>query len=144
MAYMPRCFIGHNICSVQDTIDHSALQNNDSMMLFLDFKKVFDSVSHKFLFSLLTHVSLPVSYVCWIKIMYTDAFSVVRYKNWMTPPLLLGCGVWQGCPLSCHLFNLIGQVLIYYLRDAGFFTWWKKPGDPFSLYADDTAVKVYK
>ncbi len=48
----------------------------------------------------------------------------------------------QGCLLSCYLFNLVGQVLIYYLQDEGFFAWWMKPGDPCSLYADDTAIFI--
>ena len=46
------------------------------------------------------------------------------------------------CPLSCHLFNLVGQVLVYSLRDAGFFGWWLKPGDLCSIYADDNALFV--
>ncbi len=57
----------------------------------------------------------------------------------MTPTFALGWGVRQGCPLSCHLFNLVGQVLIYYLWDNSFFCW-NYSRDPYSLYADDTAI----
>ncbi len=32
--------------------------------------------------------------------------------------------------------------MIYYLWDRGFFAWWMKPGDPCSLYADDTAIFI--
>ncbi len=31
-------------------------------------------------------------------------------------------------------------MLIYYLRDHGFFSWWEWHTDPSSLYADDTAI----
>ena len=41
---------------------------------------------------------------------------------------------------SCHLFNLVGQVIIHYLWDHGFFSWWNWYTDPSSLYADDTAI----
>ncbi len=54
----------------------------------------------------------------------------------------IGQGVCQGCPLSCHLFNLVGQVLIYYLRDNNFFSWWPYPSEPSCLYADDIALLV--
>ena len=72
--------------------------------------------------------------------MYNNVSSVVRYQNWLTAPFPLGQGVRQGCPLSYHLFNLVGQVLIYYLQDIGEFHWWKYSGDLYSLYADDTAI----
>ncbi len=34
----------------------------------------------------------------------------------------------------------MGQVLIYSLRDSGYFEWWQFPGDPCSLYADDITI----
>ncbi len=34
----------------------------------------------------------------------------------------------------------MGQVLIYSLRDSGYFEWWTFPGDPCLLYADDMAI----
>ncbi len=123
-AYMKGWFIGTNICSVQDMIDHIIETNGDELVLFLNFQKVFDSVSHQFLFQLLEHIGLPSEFVFLIWIIYADTFSVVRYKNWLTKGFFLGCGVRQGCPLSCYLFNLVGQVLVYSLHDAGFFGWW--------------------
>ena len=51
-------------------------------------------------------------------------------------------GVRQGCPLLCHLFNLVSQVTIYYLQSCGHFLWWSFIGDPNSLYADDIALIV--
>ncbi len=45
-AYMKGHFIGMNICSVQDTLDHIVKKSWTSLVLFLDFKKAFDSVSH--------------------------------------------------------------------------------------------------
>ncbi len=74
--------------------------------------------------------------------MYLGAESVVRHNNWLTDVFPFQRGVRQGCPLSCHLFNLVGQVLIYHLRDNDFFSWWTKAGDPCSLYTDDMAIFV--
>ena len=68
--------------------------------------------------------------------------SCVRYCGWLTECFVLECGVQQGCPLSCHPFNFVGQVLIYSLRDHGYFEWWRFLGDPCSLYADDIALFV--
>ncbi len=140
--YMESCFIGTNVHSVQDMIDHNIQNNTDGLVLFLDFCKAFDSVSHQFLFTLLEFIGLPAEFVQWIHIMYSEASSCVKYNNWLTPLFPLGRGVCQGCPLSCHLFNLVGQVLVYSLHHVGFHAWWHFPSDPCSLYANDGTLFV--
>ncbi len=114
-------FIGTNVCSIHDMIDHMAKKSLPGLVLFLDFRKAFDMVSHPFLFTLLSHIGLPEEFVAWTKIMYHGAVSVVRHNNWLTQNITLNQGVQQGCLLSCHLFNLVGQVLIFYLHDNRFF-----------------------
>ena len=120
-AYMKKHFIGTNIRSVQDVITN--LPSSGTIILFLDFKKAFDSVNHLFLFSLILHIGFPPDYVAWVTLLYNQALSVVRYCNWLTKPFSLCRGVRQGYPLSCHLFNIVRQVLIYHLRDYGYFEW---------------------
>ncbi len=93
------------------------------IVLFLDFRKTFDSVNHLFLFTLLSHMGFPPEFVAWITLLYTNAHSVVKHNNWLTEPICLWRGIRQGCPLSYHLFNLVGQVLIYSLSEEGFFEW---------------------
>ncbi len=85
-------------------------------------------------------MGLPETYVEWIQIIYSGAKTVVRHKNWLMSCFDMDRGVCQGCLLSCYLFNLVGQVLVYSLRQQGLFAWWSKPGDPCSLYADDMAL----
>ncbi len=121
-------------------MDYIDCNNLDHAILFLDFKKAFDSVSHQFLFHLLKCLGLPQEFIYWVQIMYTSAFSVVHHNNWLTPSIPLGHGVQQGCPLSYHLFNLVGQVLIYSLHHSNFFDWWTYISDFCSLYADDTSI----
>ena len=144
MAYMSGHFIGTNIRYIQDTMSYFAEHSADSIILFLDYKKAFNSVSHKFLFYLLEKIGFPAEFIEWVCIMYSSAVSSVRHNNWLTSPIILQQGVRQGCQLSCHLFNLVGQTLIYYIRDKYLFSWWKKRGDPCSLYADDTAIFLEK
>ena len=47
-------FIGYNIRLVQDTIEYAKLQNAIGVILFLDFKKVFDSLKWEFMYKALT------------------------------------------------------------------------------------------
>ncbi len=141
-AYMKGHFIGCNICSIQDVITYFSRNNLPHLVLFLNFKKAFDSVDHEFLFHLLEHIGIPSDFIKWVRITYNNATSVVRHNGWLTVPFPLERGVHQGCLLSCHLFNLVGQVLIYYLWDQGLFAWWTKPGEPCSLYTDDTVIFI--
>ena len=89
MAYMSGRFIGTNIHYVQDTMEYFAVHSTQSAILFLDFKKAFDSVSYQFLFSLLTHIGCPPEFVKWVHIMYSDVVSSVRFFNWLTHSILL-------------------------------------------------------
>ncbi len=130
--------MGTNIRSVQDVI--SDLVSLGMIVLFLDFCKAFDSVNHLFMFTLLAHMGFPPEFISWIALLYTNAISVVKHNNWLMEPFNLQCGVCQGCPLSCHLFSLVRQVLIFLLRDSGYFEWWHFMNHPCSLYADDTAI----
>ena len=76
-AYMKGHFIGTNIRSVKDFINNSIETNSAHIVLFLDFWKAFDSVSHRFLFLLLKHIGLPDWYVKWVSIIYSEVVSVV-------------------------------------------------------------------
>ena len=136
--YMKNHFIGTNIRSVQDVISESMVSG--VVVLFLDFCKAFDMVNHAFLLLLLAHMGFPPEFVLWISIFYNKSVSVVCHRNWLTKSFPLKRGVCQGCPLSCYLFNIVGQVLIFSLHDCGFFEWWHFANDPCSLYANNTAI----
>ncbi len=89
MAYMTGCFIGTNIRYVQDTMSYFAKQSADSIILFLDYKKAFDSISHKFLFCLLDKMGFPTEFIEWVHIMHSGTVSSVRHNNWLTSPISL-------------------------------------------------------
>ena len=69
-------------------MDH--FQGSSKLILFLDFHKAFDSVSHEFMFALLKAIRLPDIFVKWVCIMYTDIVSMVCHKNWLTPMISIG------------------------------------------------------
>ena len=70
--------------------DHTAENNLDHAVLFLDFKKAFDSISHLFLHKLLVCIGIPAQFVEWIRIIYSGAKSVVRHENWLSASFPLG------------------------------------------------------
>ncbi len=122
------------------TIDFASQNKKEWVVLFLNFCKAFDSVSHIFLFTLLSSMGFPPSYMAWVTLKDSQVESMVRNKGWLSSHLFLKCGVRQGCPLSCHLLNLVGQVVVLYLQFRGIFAWWTYQSDPNSLYVDDIAL----
>ena len=54
--YIKNRFIGYNIRQIQDIIDYSEQLNIDGALLFLDFKKAFDTVKLPFYFQLLNNL----------------------------------------------------------------------------------------
>ncbi len=76
-AYIPGRFIGMNIHKIQDVIDFAETNNKQWVILFLDFWKAFDSVSHLFLMTLLRMMGFPAEYIAWILLLYTNASSMV-------------------------------------------------------------------
>ena len=59
------------------------------VVLFLDFRKAFDSVNHVFMMVLLLHMNFPPVYVSWLFVLYHQAISVVCHKNWLLNTLTL-------------------------------------------------------
>ncbi len=140
MAYLPGKFIATNIRKIQDTVDFMHKNDKQWVILFLDFRKAFDSVLHVFLLVLLSSMGVSPEYVSWVILLYANASSMICQDNWLSKHFFLRHGVRQGCPLSCHLFNLVGQVVVFYLQSQGIFAWWTFQSDPSSLYADDITL----
>ena len=92
-AYIPGRFISTNICKMQDVIDYSSKNQQQWVILFLDFQKAFDSVSHAFLSVLMIHMGFPPHFVVWIQLLYVNAGLVVQNHGWLSEQFALGRGV---------------------------------------------------
>ncbi len=81
-AYLPGKFISTNIWKIQDAIDFTRIHDKQWVVLFLDFCKAFDSISHLFLYILLHSIGFSGSYIAWIALLYCQAESMARNKGW--------------------------------------------------------------
>ncbi len=78
-------FIGTNVRKVQDAMYCIASNPEyNSIVLFLDFCKAFDSVSHDFMMKLMAKMGYPNSIFDWISIIYKNSVAMVRHKGWFT------------------------------------------------------------
>ena len=87
----------------------------EAAIIFIDFKKAFDSVDRSTLFQILSAYGIPEKIVKAIQIMYVNTSAVVLTPEGETTNFNINTGVLQGDPLAPYLFII---VLDYALRTA--------------------------
>ena len=65
-------YIGENIRLIQETIEALEEENHPGLILFADFEKAFDSISHDFMFNCLKCFNFGTDIIRWIKCFYND------------------------------------------------------------------------
>ena len=112
---------GRNICYnirlIQDVIDYFEENNKECAVVFVDFQKAFDTVSHNFLSQVLTKFNFGESFKKWVNVIYTNAESCTTNNGWTSKPFHVKKGIRQGCPLSALLFLLVVEILAVKIRE---------------------------
>lgn len=109
--FMKNRRISNNIRLVLDLTDYDELLDDDPVILFLDFQKAFDCVSHQFIFDTLAFFGLGKPFINVIKILYKGGNSCVKLAHGTSPRFDIHKGVRQGCPASPYIFLLGSQIL---------------------------------
>ena len=93
------------------------LKNHDkeAVIIFIDFRKAFDSINRDRMFEILRAYGIPSSVVDAIQVMYKDTYAKVLTPEGETNAFKIDTGVLQGDPLAPFLFII---VLDYALRTS--------------------------
>jgi hypothetical protein len=82
------------------------LENSDTVhQLFIDFKKVYESVRREVLYNILIEFGVPMKPVGLIKICLNETCSKVHMGEHLSDTFLIPNGLKQGDDLSPLLFN---------------------------------------
>ena len=109
--------ISNNIRLIQDVIDFFEENESEKALIFLDFKKAFDTVKHDVLHNVLTKFNFGDSFRRWVRVMYENAISCVTNNGWTSKPIYINKDIRQGCPLSALLFLLFAEILAVNVRN---------------------------
>eukprot|EP00959_Pyramimonas_sp_CCMP1952_P333556 6985006-Pyramimonas_sp.AAC.1 len=117
-------------------------QGSPLYLLFLDWEKAFDRVTHAALFSALERMQLPDKIVNVVKALYRNPTFQVGMDNYESKWHRQDAGIRQGCPLSPYLFLIVMHVLFQdiYSKHGTSLSEGRPPGVTFDvvLFADDT------
>ena len=105
VGFRPGRGTGDKLCAIQILIEKLIETRNEAYIIFIDYRKAFDSVNHSELFTILSQMGFPMHIVRHIQAVYTDQEAKIRWNGSHTDSFKIGKGVRQGCILSPHLFS---------------------------------------
>ena len=112
------------------------------LMLFLDFRKAFDSLEWPFIQKVFKHYNFGPLLTKWLYVFYNDIQSCVVNNGWSSGFFSLSRGVRQGCPLSPYIFIVCAEALATAIRKEKKIKGISIEGDEIKIspYADDTTL----
>ena len=79
---------------------------------FIDYTKAFDCVDHNKLWKILQKMGIRDHLTCFLRNLYAGKEATVRTGHGTTDWFQTGKGLYQGCILSCCLFNLYAEYIM--------------------------------
>ncbi|KAK5933249.1 hypothetical protein CgunFtcFv8_013744 [Champsocephalus gunnari] len=101
---------------MRDVFDTCKLYDINAGIISIDQEKAFDRVDHKFLFTTLQAFGVGEGFLSWVRILYHEAFCVIKVGGGLSVPVPVGRGIRQGCPISGQLYSIAIEPLLCRLR----------------------------
>ncbi len=111
-AYISGRQVHDNVRLINLVKDYSSNDKKSPLLISLDAKKAFDSVSHKFISDVLIKYGVPAKFIDRFKLLYNNLQSRVLINGFTTNAFPLERSVKQGDALSCVLFDFCIDVLV--------------------------------
>lgn len=129
-----------NLLIFDEIVRRSRRDGGPLAVVFVDFARAFDSISHEHILCVLEEGGLDRHVIGLIRNSYVDCVTRVGCVEGMTPPIQMKVGVKQGDPMSPLLFNLAMDPLIHKLETAGTGLKWGDLSIATLAFADDLVL----
>ena len=132
--------IAENTRLIYDIIDKLNSNNQEGLLLLIDFEKAFDSVEWTFLDEALKFFNFGEFIRHWVKTFYNNINSSILYNGHCSNSFSVTRGVRQGDPLSPYLFIICAELLADAIKQNSQIKGITVNNEEFVLgqYADDT------
>jgi hypothetical protein len=111
-AYVPGRSITDNLRTNFYFKNFCQKNNKDAVLISLDAKKAFDSVSHKYIEETLVQYGFGPNFLKSFKTLYKDITAKILINGWFSEAIRIERGVKQGDALSCAIFIICIDPLL--------------------------------
>ena len=115
-AYQSDKNIGEILLDIMETISILRYHKKPAMILFIDFSKAFDSISHNFIYDTLRFLNFGEHFIDIVKTMLTNRKCTVMIDGYETDPINIERGVPQGDTPSPFIFIIVLEILLLRIR----------------------------
>ena len=140
--FVPGRYIGDCLRTTYDVMSHAKAKNKTGLLLLIDFKKAYDSISFTFIKKAMRFFGFGDDMISWVDILLHNFKACIIHAGHLSElfNVLIGCR--QGDPVASPLFLISIEILCIKLRSSNKLTWFTLGNIKIllSLYADDVTI----
>lgn len=110
--------ISHILREIDDLVENEKNENRDSLLLAIDYRKAFDSVSRNFLCKIFEYFGFGDNFKKWIMILLNKRIACVKNGGHISTDFCMNRGIRQGCPISPMIFVLAVEILALRIKQS--------------------------
>ena len=142
--FVPGRYIGDPLRTTHDVIDWAKTNKKTGLLLLIDFRKAYDSISFNFIAKALKFFGFGENIIAWVNILLHNFTACTSHAGNLSEffKILVGCR--QGDPIASPLFLLSIEILCIKLRSSKSIEWFTMGNVKvlLSLYADDVSIFI--
>ena len=146
--FIPGRSIFDHIHLAKAILNYAEVSEENGSIVALDQEKAYDKIRHNYLWKTLEAFQLPQPFIKTVQALYHNTYTKVAINGVFSESFEVKCGVHQGDPLSCPLFDLAIEPLACWIHADPNIKGIEIPGIEnmikITLFADDTNLFLSK